>query len=141
VGVDEGEAVSGELDDCRVGIALFSFPWRDDRHLGGVVVDQSSVSEVEVVLDEIGLTLLFVPDEHTLIVDERIKAVLKLPKFETEAEEAQWWFDHRDDLSDEFLRRAAEGTLGEVSVARALKRRQARVESEQALALNGSQAK
>jgi len=64
----------------------------------------------------------------------------KMPKFENEAEEAQWWFDHRDDLSDEFARRAAEGTLGEESVARALKRRRERAESDQVLVLSGSRA-
>jgi len=52
-------------------------------------------------------------------------AMPKMPKFETEAEEAQWWFDHRDDLSDEFIRRAAEGTLGEGTLGRALKRQTA----------------
>jgi len=66
--------------------------------------------------------------------------MLKLPKFETEAEEAQWWFDHRDDLSDEFVRRAAEGTLGEGSMGRALKRQKVRAESEQAPELSGLHA-
>ncbi len=65
----------------------------------------------------------------------------KMPKFETEAEEAQWWFDHRDDLSDEFIRRAAEGTLGEGTLGRTLKRQEARAESEQCPELSGAQAK
>ena len=68
-------------------------------------------------------------------------AMPKMPKFETEAEEAQWWFDHRDDLSDEFLRRAAEGTLGQGTVGRALKRQKARAESEQMPVVSSLQAK
>jgi hypothetical protein len=55
----------------------------------------------------------------------------KMPKFETEAEEAQWWFDHREDLNDESERRAAAGTLGEGTLGRALKRQKARAASEQ----------
>ena len=43
--------------------------------------------------------------------------MLKLPKFENEAEEAQWWFDHRDEVSAEFSRAVANGTLGEGSAA------------------------
>jgi predicted DNA binding CopG/RHH family protein len=36
---------------------------------------------------------------------------LKVPKFETEAEEAQWWFDNDNVLSDEFQKAAKEGRL------------------------------
>jgi hypothetical protein len=68
-------------------------------------------------------------------------SVPKTPKFETEAEEAQWWFDHRDEISDEFIRRAAEGTLGEGTLGRALQRQKARAESEQSPELSGLQAK
>ncbi len=43
---------------------------------------------------------------------------LKLPKFASEAEEAQWWFDHRDDeVTKAFEDAAAEGTLRTGSVA------------------------
>jgi len=35
-----------------------------------------------------------------------------IPKFATEAEEAQWWFDHEDFLLQKFERAEAEGTLG-----------------------------
>jgi len=33
----------------------------------------------------------------------------QIPQFETEAEEAQWWFDHREDTADWMERAAAEG--------------------------------
>jgi predicted DNA binding CopG/RHH family protein len=43
---------------------------------------------------------------------------LKLPKFANEAEEAQWWFDHRDEGAKAFEDAVAEGKLGAGSVAR-----------------------
>jgi hypothetical protein len=61
--------------------------------------------------------------------------MLKLPKFQNESEEAQWWYDHRGDLDAEFEKAAANGTLGEGSMARALKRQKAHAESEQSLEL------
>ena len=36
---------------------------------------------------------------------------LKCPKFATEAEEAKWWFDNQDKVSDEFQKAAKEGRL------------------------------
>jgi len=43
---------------------------------------------------------------------------LKLPKFASEAEEAQWWFDHRDDeVAKSFKDSAAGGKLRTGSVA------------------------
>ena len=36
---------------------------------------------------------------------------LKLPKFANEAEEAQWWFDHSDEVTKEFEGAAAHGQL------------------------------
>ncbi len=35
-----------------------------------------------------------------------------LPKFESEAEEAQWWFDNQDRFDADFAKALAEGTLG-----------------------------
>jgi len=46
-------------------------------------------------------------------MEERI-----VPKFETEAEEAQWWFDNQDELLKDFQQAAAEGRLGVGTVAR-----------------------
>ena len=45
-----------------------------------------------------------------------------IPRFENEAEEAQWWFDQRDELSKDFVAAANNGTLGEGSVARAARK-------------------
>lgn len=41
-----------------------------------------------------------------------------VPKFESEAEEAKWWFDNQDELLKDFERAAAEGRLGRGTVAR-----------------------
>jgi hypothetical protein len=35
----------------------------------------------------------------------------ELPAFKTEAEEAQWWFDHREALGEEFVRAIDEGRV------------------------------
>jgi len=45
---------------------------------------------------------------------------LKLPKFASEAEEAKWWYDNRDKLSDEFQKAAKEGRLRRGGVQRLL---------------------
>lgn len=43
---------------------------------------------------------------------------LKIPKFASEAEEAQWWFDHRnDEVTKAFKDAAAQGKLRTGSVA------------------------
>jgi predicted DNA binding CopG/RHH family protein len=38
--------------------------------------------------------------------------VTSVPKFMSEAEEAQWWFEHQDFMLEEFKRAQAEGRLG-----------------------------
>jgi hypothetical protein len=38
--------------------------------------------------------------------------MIKIPKFRTETEEADWWYENRDFVSAEFERAEAEGTLG-----------------------------
>jgi hypothetical protein len=48
---------------------------------------------------------------------------LKIPKFATEAEEAKWWYDNREKLSDEFDKAAKEGRLRRGGVARLLAER------------------
>ena len=35
-----------------------------------------------------------------------------LPHFESEAEEAQWWFDHQERFDADFAKALADGTLG-----------------------------
>jgi hypothetical protein len=41
-----------------------------------------------------------------MIETKTYKCDLKIPEFATEAEEAKWWFDNRDKVSDEFRRAA-----------------------------------
>jgi predicted DNA binding CopG/RHH family protein len=43
---------------------------------------------------------------------------LVVPKFETEAEEAKWWFDNQEALDRDFAQAGAEGLLGHGTVAR-----------------------
>ena len=43
---------------------------------------------------------------------------LKTPKFASEAEEAQWWYDHREELTEAFEDAAARGELHAGSAAR-----------------------
>jgi hypothetical protein len=45
---------------------------------------------------------------------------LRTPRFANEAEEAQWWFDHRDELTGAFEDAAARGIrLDPVDICRA----------------------
>lgn len=43
---------------------------------------------------------------------------LKIPKFQGESEEAQWWDSHQQKIADEFERAAADGRLGTGTVVR-----------------------
>jgi hypothetical protein len=43
---------------------------------------------------------------------------LVMPRFENEAEEAQWWYDHRMELADDMIEAAKAGKLGEGTRAR-----------------------
>ncbi len=47
----------------------------------------------------------------------------KIPKFATEAEEARWWYDHRDELTKNFEGASAAGELGRSSAARLARER------------------
>jgi predicted DNA binding CopG/RHH family protein len=40
-----------------------------------------------------------------------------IPSFSSEAEEAQWWFEHSDELDKDFEQAAADGTLGQARTA------------------------
>src|ERR1039457_3649114 len=42
---------------------------------------------------------------------EALADKLKLPKFASEAEEAQWWYDHREEVTKAFEDAAARGEL------------------------------
>jgi len=46
----------------------------------------------------------------------------KVPQFESEAEEAQWWFDHREETAQWMEQAAAEGST--TSLASILEKRQ-----------------
>jgi len=48
---------------------------------------------------------------------------MKLPKFESEAEEAKWWYDNRETLSNEFQKAVKEGRLRLGGVQRLLAER------------------
>jgi hypothetical protein len=43
---------------------------------------------------------------------------LQVPKFASEADEARWWFEHREDVADEFELAEREGRLGRGTVSR-----------------------
>jgi len=49
----------------------------------------------------------------------------KIPKFTTEAEEAEWWFNHRQDLSQAFQEAAGKSELHNGSAARIARERAA----------------
>jgi uncharacterized DUF497 family protein len=48
---------------------------------------------------------------------------LRIPSFATDGEEAKWWFDNRERLSDELQKAAAEGRIARGGVARLLTER------------------
>lgn len=48
---------------------------------------------------------------------------LKIPSFASEAEEAQWWYAHRDKVTEAFERAAASGELKSGSAARLARER------------------
>jgi hypothetical protein len=48
----------------------------------------------------------------------RSKSDMKIPKFASEAEEANWWYENRELISEEFQKAAKEGRLGTGGVRR-----------------------
>jgi predicted DNA binding CopG/RHH family protein len=56
-------------------------------------------------------------------------AIKKLPKFETEAQEAEWWAKNQDFIADKFEEAAAAGKLGRGSVAQSARERAAQIGS------------
>jgi len=58
---------------------------------------------------------------------------LKVPKFATEAEEAKWWYDNRELVSEEFQKAAKEGRLRRGGVARLMAERGIPLPQPQAL--------
>jgi predicted DNA binding CopG/RHH family protein len=53
-----------------------------------------------------------------MIETKNAKSDLKIPTFATEAEEAKWWFENDDLISEEFQKAAKEGRLGRGGVRR-----------------------
>lgn len=53
-----------------------------------------------------------------MIESKTSKSDLKIPAFTSEAEEAKWWYDNRDLISEEFQKAAKEGRLGRGGVRR-----------------------
>ena len=51
---------------------------------------------------------------------------MQVPAFATEAEEAQWWFEHQDDITAAFIQAGERGELGDGSVARIMREQDAR---------------
>jgi hypothetical protein len=49
-----------------------------------------------------------------------------VPKFENDDQEADWWYDNRELVSQEFQKAAAEGRLGKGTVMRRMAEAQAR---------------
>jgi hypothetical protein len=45
-----------------------------------------------------------------------------IPKFADEAEEAKWWYEHREEIADDILAASREGRLSEGIKARWLRR-------------------
>ncbi len=42
----------------------------------------------------------------------------EIPQFANEAEEARWWFEHRDEIGHDLISASRQGRVGEGSVAR-----------------------
>jgi hypothetical protein len=61
-----------------------------------------------------------------------------IPKFATEAEEAKWWFDHREDISDDIIAASRAGRLSEGIKARWQRRQAEKHQAELAAAQTGS---
>jgi hypothetical protein len=68
----------------------------------------------------------------------------KLPQFKDEAEEARWWYEHRDDVATEIVKTSRKGRTGPGSVSRlrAKLRAQATSQTEKGtLASTGNRSK
>ncbi len=63
-----------------------------------------------------------------------------VPKFENETQEADWWFDNRELLSQEFQKAAAEGRLGRGTLKRRMEEAQARKEAATPIQLGSEDA-
>jgi predicted DNA binding CopG/RHH family protein len=65
---------------------------------------------------------------------------MMVPKFENETQEADWWFENRELLSQEFEKAAVEGRLRRGTVKRRMELAQARKQAESAIQLDPEDA-
>ena len=95
------------------------FDW-DDANIRHIARHHVSVAEAEFVL------LHATIDIGYQVVDCKVSAMPKriIPAFSSEAEEAQWWFDHRAETSADLLAAVQEGRSGMGSLGRAKKLRE-----------------
>jgi predicted DNA binding CopG/RHH family protein len=63
-----------------------------------------------------------------------------VPKFENDDQEADWWFDNRELVSQEFQKAAAEGRLGRGTVVRRMAEAQTRKEASSPIQLDSIDA-
>src|ERR1700688_1960921 len=86
----------------------------------------SAVNSPEL-LQPILLHLLFDSITRRRREFEMSNSELKMPKFNSEREEADWWFNNHDFALQVLQRAKAEGRLGHVSVKRRLAEKQAAI--------------
>jgi len=65
---------------------------------------------------------------------------IKLPRFANKAEEAHWWYEHREEIGDELVAAIRSGQNGIGSLGRAKLRAAAEAEAEAKKAKTGSRA-
>jgi hypothetical protein len=58
----------------------------------------------------------------------------RIPVFATEAEEAKWWYDNREELAQDFVEARKAGRIGEGSKARWARMQAERQQAEQTAA-------
>lgn len=59
--------------------------------------------------------------------------IRRLPKFANEAEEADWWYEHRNEVADDLIAASRAGTLGPGTRVR-YQQRMAKIVAEEAAA-------
>jgi hypothetical protein len=59
--------------------------------------------------------------------------IRRLPQFKDEAEEARWWYEHRDEVAEDMVKAIREGRTGPGSVARL----RAKLHAQEALQSDG----
>jgi hypothetical protein len=64
----------------------------------------------------------------------------RIPVFQSEAEEAQWWYDHRDEIAADLVAAMHEGRNGIGTLGRAKLRAEAAAKAEAEKALSTSRA-